>query len=436
MKDSRALPAAVEVRHRDAREELAEADERRRDAVARHDEAHGHDDEQHAAEDARRELLAEDGHAEKDRRHGLQRPENRRGRRTDVLDGARGAEERDGCREEGQRYEVAPQVPPSGKGDRTAEVEPHQKERESEEEHVEGHLERRQLAERGSVDPDDVDGIGERRGHDEQRSREAQRRAVTRAVEQADARDGQQDAERRLQREPFVEAHGHDERHHDGIDEEQRRGDAGVHVVVAQEERQRREREQKPQHHKGGNLARPEAEVPAAADAEHRADERDGKEVAEEEDRIGVHALLVEREGEEGVHAVGCGGDRTQQVAFGFGVHASSRISQTKIAFISPRYCFPPHLFPEKSASDGTRSSEKNGVLGRMSGAEAERPPSTHTEEGASPTPLQELHEAGLHSPLRTTKKGRQPVGPVVALLFRDNSEVPPRRVSRQRGAV
>ena len=317
----------------------------------------------------RRELLAEDGHAEKDRRHGLQRPENRRGRRADVLDGARGAEERDGCREDGQRQQVAPQIPLARERDGRTEVEPHQEERQTEKQHIEGHLEGRELAERGSVDPDDVDGIGERRGHDEQRARKAQRRAVARAVEQADARECQQDAEGGLQRELLVEAHGHDERHHDGIDEEQRRCDAGVHVVVAQEERERGERQQQTQQHERHYLAAAEAEVAPPAEAEHGPQQRNGEQIAEKEHRIGVHALLVERKGKEGIHAVGGGGDRTQQITFGFGIHASLDFG-AKIAFISPHRIFFPKNRAARTGTGKRRAEPAEGTGERRTMAE------------------------------------------------------------------
>ena len=130
---------------RQPREEPAQPHQVRREAAACNDEAHGKDDEPHAADDARGEAFSEDRDPEDDGRHGLQRPEDRRGGRADVLDGRRGAEERDGRREECQGQQVAPQVPAVGQERLLPEPQPHEEERQPEDQDVEGDLERGDL---------------------------------------------------------------------------------------------------------------------------------------------------------------------------------------------------------------------------------------------------------------------------------------------------
>lgn len=59
----------------------------------------------------------------------------------------------------------------------------------------------------------------------------------------------------------------------------------------------------------------------AAPGSQHDAQDGNGEEVAEQQDRIGVHARFVERQGEERVGTVGGGRNGAQEVSFGFGVH-------------------------------------------------------------------------------------------------------------------
>lgn len=78
----------------DAGEKFPEAHERVGDVVAGNDEGHCHDNQHDAAGNARGHALAEYQHAEKYRRQRLQCTQNGSRRGTDVLDGARRAEER------------------------------------------------------------------------------------------------------------------------------------------------------------------------------------------------------------------------------------------------------------------------------------------------------------------------------------------------------
>lgn len=138
------LPLVITVRDAfewKAREEFAEPHEVGGNPIAGYDKAHGEDDDEDAASDARCEALPEDRHAEENSRDRLQGAEDRRGSRADVLDGAGGAEERNGRGEECQREEVAPQVPLAGECNGAAEIQPHKEERKAEKQDVEGHFE-------------------------------------------------------------------------------------------------------------------------------------------------------------------------------------------------------------------------------------------------------------------------------------------------------
>ena len=60
---------------------------RNAERLAGNDERHGHKDQKDPDQDARRELLAEDQHTEKERRDRLQGAENGRRRGADAADG-------------------------------------------------------------------------------------------------------------------------------------------------------------------------------------------------------------------------------------------------------------------------------------------------------------------------------------------------------------
>lgn len=217
-----------------------------RDAAARDDEGHGGDNQQDAARQAEGERLAKEGHADEDRRQGFQRPEDGGRRGADVLDGHGRAEERDRGGEERQREQVRPQVPVFGNHQRLPEVDAYEEEREAEQQHVEGQLHGGDLLQARTVHAYDVQGVGERRAHDQQDAHRAQHLAAVAFVQQGDARQRQEDAGDGEFRYLLLEEEGHDERHHDGIDEQQGRGDTRRHVSVAKEQGERGEGEHKP----------------------------------------------------------------------------------------------------------------------------------------------------------------------------------------------
>ena len=88
--------------------EFAYAGEGIGQGAAGYDEGYGNDNQQQADAVAQRELLMEDGNAEENRRGGLQRAEDSHGRRTDIADCLRGAEQRDSRRQQSERQKVTP----------------------------------------------------------------------------------------------------------------------------------------------------------------------------------------------------------------------------------------------------------------------------------------------------------------------------------------
>ena len=166
--------------------EPPEAKQERGEPPAGDDERHGHQYQRDAEPQPRRKFFVENHHAEEDRRDGFERTEDGRRRGADVVDGLRGAEQRNGRRQRRQRQHVAPQIPRRDGLQAREEIEPHDVDRKAEQQGVEGELDRRQGRQRGAVDAHDIDGVGKRREQHERHAREAERLAVS-LVEQPDA---------------------------------------------------------------------------------------------------------------------------------------------------------------------------------------------------------------------------------------------------------
>ena len=165
------------------------------DIAAGDDERDGEDNQGDAADDADRERFAEDQDAETNGCDGLEGSEDGGRGGPDEPDGARGAEEWNGGGEDGERQEVAPQVPSSGQEERTAEIDAEEKEHQSEKQDVESDGERGNVLEPGLPDGDDVDGIGKRRDEDERSTGETEGGTVAGPVKQPDATHGEQNAQ-------------------------------------------------------------------------------------------------------------------------------------------------------------------------------------------------------------------------------------------------
>ena len=88
--------------------EFAYAGEGIGQGAAGYDEGYGEDNQQQPDAVAQRELLMEDGNAEENRRGGLQCAEDSHGRRTDIADCLRGAEQRDSRRQQPERQQIPP----------------------------------------------------------------------------------------------------------------------------------------------------------------------------------------------------------------------------------------------------------------------------------------------------------------------------------------
>ena len=105
--------------------------------------------------------------------------------------------------------------------------------------------------------------------------------AVATVVEQPDAAQCQEDAERRLPRDALLEKERHERCDHDRVDEENRAGEAGGHVVETLEEAERREGHQKAHDGQREQLSALDLQVVAACEEQHP-DDKNGKEVAEQ----------------------------------------------------------------------------------------------------------------------------------------------------------
>ena len=331
-----------------AGEELAEADEVRGDVAAGDDEGDGEEDEENAEADARREGLVEDEHAEKDGGEGFQGAKDGGGRGTDKLDGPGGAKERDGRGEQRQGEEVAPVIPYVGEDKAFSEIHTDEEERQAEDEHVKRDGQRGDAFQPRTVDGHDIDGVGDGRGQHEQHAHEVQRGTVLPLVEQGDAAKGKGDAGDGEQREAFVEDERHDEGHENGVDKEERGGYARRHVVVALEKGERGDGYEQPHDNERENLPALQSET-SPPRFDHEGEDGDGEEVTEKENRVGVHARLVKRQGKQRIHSVSGGSDGPDGISFSFCVHKSNfRATNIKENAIGCQIPIAPVLFNQR----------------------------------------------------------------------------------------
>ena len=103
-------------------------------------------------------------------------------------------------------------------------------------------------------------------------------------------------------------------------DEQNRRGDAGVHVVIAHVEKERRGGKEQTHGHERQHLTAAQAEI-LPPQTDHHRQNRQCEGVAVEQHRVGRHSRMIERQGEERVHPVGRGRHRTADETFGSDIH-------------------------------------------------------------------------------------------------------------------
>lgn len=149
-------------------------------ACSRHYEGDGNEDEYHSGDVAQGERLAQKKDAQHNGRDGFEGSENGGGGGAYLLDGSRGAQERDEGREDCESCDVKPQVPVLCRGDEEFPFpeEASRKEKHAEDEHAEGESERRYVAQGTPRGAHDIEGIAERRGHDQHRAPETERGTV------------------------------------------------------------------------------------------------------------------------------------------------------------------------------------------------------------------------------------------------------------------
>ena len=147
-------------------------------------------------------------------------------------------------REDGQREQIAPQVPFVDDEQLLPELDADEEKAEPDHERVERQGQRRDLLQQRLVDTHDVNGIRERGGDDKGDADGVERRPVFALIEQADADERQPDANEGLYRQLLLEEDCHNEGDQYRIDKQDGRSDAGFHVIITFEQRQRRDRHQ------------------------------------------------------------------------------------------------------------------------------------------------------------------------------------------------
>ena len=143
------------------------------------------------------------------------------------------------------------------------------------------------------------------------------------SVEQRDASQCKDDAQSGLHRQFLLEYEGHNQSHQHRIDEQERGGYSGIHIVVTEEERERRQGHEKAHDYQRYYLFPLEPEI-ASPGLNHDTQQRNGEQIPEEEHRIGVHSLLVERKREQRIHSVRCRRNGPQHITFQLRIHEES----------------------------------------------------------------------------------------------------------------
>ena len=280
------------------------------------DHRDGEEDEAHAGEFYPGEGLTKQEDAQADGRDGFEGSEQGCLRAADTLYGLCREHQRDDRGEEAQAGTAEPHHRGGGHGEGDAAAYAYHVDEGTEEKYPEGSGEGGDAAQAALVEPHEVDGVGERGSHDaEEADEEAVREAIAPGVvilaQQGNTRGGEYQTTDDGPREVLAETDRHDEGHQDGVDEEQRRGNAHRHVVVTDKEEDGGGRHEQPHDKKLGqvgttHLANLEGPLQAVtAPQEEQPHHGYGYEITEQQDRIGVHACCIERFGKDGVGAVG-----------------------------------------------------------------------------------------------------------------------------------
>ena len=296
-----------------------------------HYERYGQEDQAHADGFAHRHGFAQDDDAQADGCDGLEGSEKGGLGAADALDGARGEDERDDGGEEAEAQAVEPHAEGVGHHQGYATGDADHVDGEAEEQHVEGDGHGGDGADARLVEADQIDGIGERGGHHQQEAYEERVadgsiRTLVALAEQGYARRGQCEAAHHQPGEPLVEAEGHDYGHHDGVAEEQCGGNAHGHVVVAHEEQDRRGRHQQAHQDELGQGVALDAEClpDASVFFAYALEQNDGphqkqcQQIAQQQHRVGVHAVGIERLGKDWIGAIGSSCQSRIEITFYF----------------------------------------------------------------------------------------------------------------------
>ena len=115
---------------------------------------------------------------------------------------------------------------------------------------------------------------------------------------------------------PLAETHGHDDRDHHRIDEQDRRGDAGVHEVVTLEKRRRRDGEEHAHSRKRQDVAPPQGER-LPPEQHQRTQHHHSQHIAVEQHGIHSQARAVKRRRKERIQSVAGRGYGSQHITAG-----------------------------------------------------------------------------------------------------------------------
>ena len=153
------------------------------------------------------------------------------------------------------------------------------------------------------VDNDDIDGVCQRGKHDAEDAPRTERGVRSTPIKQADSQKCQDDGRGGGERDSLTEECGHNDCHHNGIDEQNGGGYACVHeaeALVVGDTRYSEEQAERGQH---TQFLPADAEI-LPSGQERYAKYDDCHREAIEQDRGSVHAFPVERQGPEGIRAV------------------------------------------------------------------------------------------------------------------------------------
>ena len=167
------------------------------------------------------------------------------------------------------------------------------------------------------VHRDDVERIEQRRTHHQRKTSRAQLVVAVALIEQAHSRYSQQNGERSGPRHLLMEEHRHQNRRHDGIDEEDGAGYSRRHVVETDVERSRREGEHTAQRGKTDHVSPLHLET-LLSEQHHHGKHQYRQKIAIDEHRTGIESVTIEHQRAQRIGTITHGSYNARRKAFHF----------------------------------------------------------------------------------------------------------------------